>query len=323
MMDVLVSCCACGPRRRFTLGALDAATLTLWPVWGLFPAGQHEEIAGLAADRRFVYLAIRRPPALLLLDRDSFSVLRRHPLPGLDDLHSLCLRDEDLFVVSSGTDEVVCLRMRGPEIASQTVFWRPVAGAPRVDTHHLNGLCRVRGELHVSGFGPRRGGDWASAMGGFIHNVERDERVLSGIAQPHSVTELDDGLAYCESGRSMVHLPGRPPVCGLPGYTRGLCRAGDAVLVGTSLLRIVSRSTGKALRGRRRRVPAGGCSVSRISLRTGQVDLVADLSWHGGEIYDLLPLAALPRGPRDPVTTGGGAAAAVRDLSGTRRTAGG
>jgi hypothetical protein len=244
-MDVLVSYCAHTSQNRFTLGALDASTLTLRAIEGVFGAGADEEIAGLAADEHFVYVAVRRPAGLILLNRRDLRVVQRHALPELNDLHSLGVREHEVFVVSTGTDEVVCLSLRGSRIVSQSVLWRPAGSALRADAHHLNGLCFYRGELHVSGFGKKTGEGWPTAGDGFICNLERGATVVSGLRHPHSLLPLDDGLAYCESGARTVHLPARPPIRDMPGYARGLCRIGDHLLVGASARRLVSRTSGR------------------------------------------------------------------------------
>jgi hypothetical protein len=290
--EVLVSYCARPASGDRTLGALNARTLELRLIEGVFGAAPDEEIAGLAADQDFVYVAARRPAALIILSRPDLRVIQRHPLPELENLHSLCVREDELFVVSTGTDEVVRFLMQGPRIVSNSLFWRPAGSAVRADAHHLNGLCFFQGELHVSGFGEKTGDTWAGSFDGFIRNLERNETVATGLRHPHSLLPLDDGIAYCESGRRTVHLPGRPPIHSLPGYARGLCRVGDHLFVGASSRRLVSRSTGKAVPGPGADGLAEGCSVSRIALRSGSVDLMADLSWHGGEIYDLLPLGS-------------------------------
>jgi hypothetical protein len=290
-VEVLVSYCARPASGHGTLSGLNAASLELRLIAGVFGAGPDEEIAGLAADRDFVYVAARRPAALIILSRPDLRLVRRHALPELENLHSLCVRQDELFLVSTGTDEVVRFRMRGARILSQSLFWRPPGSAVRADARHLNGLCFFQDELHVSGFGEKMGETWAASSDGFIRNLERNETVAAGLRHPHSLLPLDDGLAYCESGRRTVHLPGRSPVHNLPGYARGLCRVGDHLFVGASSRRLVSRSTGKAVPQPDPDGLAERCSVSRIALRSGSVDLMTDLSWHGGEIYDLLPLS--------------------------------
>lgn len=288
--EVLVSYCARPATGHGTLAALNAGSLELRLIEGVFGAAPDEEIAGLAADQDFVYVAVRRPAAVIILSRSDLRVVRRHALPELENLHSLCVREDEVFLVSTGTDEVVRFRMRGARILSESLFWRPAGSAVRADAHHLNGLCFFQGELHVSGFGEKMGDTWAASSNGFIRNLERNETVATGLRHPHSLLPLDDGLAFCESGRRTVHLPGRPPVHSLPGYARGLCRVGDHLFVGASSRRLVSRSTGKAVPQPGPDDLAGRCSVSRIALHSSSVDLMTDLSWHGGEIYDLLPL---------------------------------
>jgi hypothetical protein len=234
---------------------------------------------------------VRRPAAIIVLELPGLRPVHRHELPDFDDLHSLALRGSELFVVSTGTDEVVCLSLRPPHFVCQSVLWRPPDSAERADVHHLNGLCFFRDELHVSGFGKRSGEEWATAVEGFILNLERSSTAVSGIHHPHSLFPLADGIAYCESARLTVHLPSHPAVRSLPGYTRGLCRLGEHLLVGSSARRKISRTTGKPVAAPREAHPRDRCAVTRLSLCTGAVEGAVDLSQHGGEIYDLLSLA--------------------------------
>jgi hypothetical protein len=290
-MPILVSFCVRSDKGRFALGMLQGRTLALQPLPALLQFPQPPELAGLAADSRFVYVAVRSPSGLVVLDRQNLYLLHQHDLPEADDLHSLCVREEQLYVVSTGTDEVLCLQMRGPHIVSQSVVWRPGPSSSHTDTHHLNGLCFSGEDLCVCGFGQRtRRDDWDSACKGFLYNISREEMVSTGLDHPHSPLALENGVACCESGSGSVLVPGRGAIRDLPGYPRGLCRVGEHLFVGTSAFRTVSRSSGKRRLGLGSGIPAARSTVTRINLRTGASDLETDLSWHGGEIYDLLPL---------------------------------
>jgi hypothetical protein len=289
-MEVLASYCGRGAGAAFTLAAVNVQTFSTRSI-ELFPNRPPEDVCGLVAGAQFVYLAVRRPAAIIVLERRGLRPVHRHALPDFNDLHSLALRGRELFVVSTGTDEVVCLSLQPPRIVSQCVLWRPLGSVERSDANHLNGLCFFRDELHVSGFGKRSGNQWATAAEGFILNLDRSVTVATGIHHPHSLLPLDDGIAYCESGRMTVHLPAHPPVHGLPGYTRGLCRSGEHLLVASSTRRRTSRTTGKPVAAPREGHPTDRCAITRVSLRTGAVEGSVDLSRYGGEIYDLLPLA--------------------------------
>src|SRR5262249_47330312 len=159
-----------------------------------------------------------------------------------------------------------------PEIASCSIHWRPDPAWPRMDGHNLNGLCLHRGDLLVSGLGRHHPKGWAGAREGFIYNIDRGMTVAMGLHHPHSILELDCGLAWCESLRNIVHLPGLPPVIDLPGYPRGLCRIGESILVGTSARRKVSRSTGGSVWSTALQNYPGRCTISRIALTSGVLE---------------------------------------------------
>ena len=133
--------------------------------------GPVSESSGVAANDRYIFLAVQilddvKPYFyyesffLLVLDRTDLSLAGLHPLEGCRDVHSICLQDETLYVVSTGTDEVLSLRLRGPEVVAISVFWRPEPNLPAQDAHHLNSISVWNGDLIVSGFGRRSGALW-------------------------------------------------------------------------------------------------------------------------------------------------------------------
>jgi Domain of unknown function (DUF4915) len=210
------------------------------------------------------------------------------------DVHSLWVAREKLYVVSTGTDEVIELHMRGAEVTSERVFWRPISEGPRADVHHLNAIYSWRGDMLVSGIGQNPGEDWGLARDGFVFNITRGEKLASGLHHPHSLMAIDDTIAYCESKKMVVRITGRAYIQHLPGYTRGLCRIGQKLFVGTSLERRVSKSTGKR---KITWVPGGRCTVSRLSVNSFEVEDTIDLTTYGDEIYDMLPIEGTEKWP--------------------------
>jgi hypothetical protein len=151
--------------------------------------------------------------------------------------------------------------------------------------------------LLVAGFGKKTGQLWNSIRDGFVFNITRSEKMVSGILQPHSLAAIGDMLAYCESGRRAVRVIEAAHVQHLPGYTRGLCLAGQKLFVGTSIGRRVSKSTGILNNPNASGVPAGQCTVSSLSLPSFEIEKTIDLSAYGDEIYDLLPIEGTSRWP--------------------------
>lgn len=260
-------------------------------------------VAGLAVSDDYIYAVTQRsnpvgrasgelpgPSYLLIFDRADLSLRTEYRCTSVVDAHSICAVDGELYVVSTGTDEVVRLGLRGAEVVAEETFWRPEPAGPHVDLHHLNAIYRWRGELLVSAFGKKSGSQWSSATDGFIVNLCTGERLASGIYHPHSLLDLDDSLAYCESSTMTTRVLDAERSQRLPGYTRGLCRVGDALLVGTSKGRRVSKST-RALTNRGDPgVLEGRCTVARLSAASFEVQQVVDLEPFGWEVYDLAPV---------------------------------
>jgi len=89
-------------------------------------------VMGAAANDSFVFLAVQiadglRPYFyggsffLLVLNRADLSFATLHPLENLRDVHSNCLHQHRLYLVSTGTDEVIALELDGANIVGQTV----------------------------------------------------------------------------------------------------------------------------------------------------------------------------------------------------------
>lgn len=200
--------------------------------------------------------------------------------------------------MSTGTDAVVRLGLRGPEVVSEEVYWRPSHEGLSSDVHHLNAIHGWGSSLLVSGFGLKAGPQWSSARDGFIVNLSTGERVVTGLCHPHSLAEVDGALAFCESSSMTLRFLGSERRQPLPGYARGLCRVGSQLFAGSSKGRRVSKSTG-ALTTRH---DAGGdleghCSITIFAADTLAVEHVVDLDAYGSELYDLLPVYAAERWP--------------------------
>ncbi len=302
-MDILVSTCNVFPGRP-VLCLVEADTLAVRVVQLPGEAARHSGARGLWASERFVFVAMQEgglsqlnPPALHVFDRETFDLLFTHDFRSTRDVHSIWGSGETMYVASTGTDEVLQLEMRGPEVISETVLWRPEPDGPRADVHHINALCEWRGDLLISAFGKRATKHWSSAVNGFIFNVTRREKVLGNIDNPHSLAVAGDTLFYCESRTRTVRACGNGLVQTLPGYTRGLSVAGGKLYVGTSIPRRVSKSTGQPDPAAPCASVAQQCSLSRLSAEDLRIEASVDLGLYGQEIYDLLPIANTARWP--------------------------
>ena len=305
-MDILVSFCSVFPGRP-ALCLLDAATLAarIVPVPG--EQAKFSGVRGLWLSERYLYLVRQEvtgysSPALFVFDRSNFDLLAEYVFRSTGDVHSIWGSGAILYAVSTGTDEVLQLEMKGPEVVSESVIWRPEPAGPRLDVHHLNAICGWNGDLLVSGFGKKSGVMWTSASNGFIFNITRGEKMGGAINNPHSLAVIGDTITCCESKTRTVRTCSDSRRQQLPGYARGLCAADGKLFAGTSIGRKVSKSTGlidSATVGSG--MPSGQCTVSRLSVSSFEIEQTIDLGLYGSEIYDLLPVEGADNWPTSPV----------------------
>jgi hypothetical protein len=291
MMDILVSFCNVKTPGRPALGLLDY-TKSKFRILSL-PNELPPWISatGLATSKHYVYTVLQVSNKLLIFDRIDLTLVNEYVFRSAADIHSIWLSGDVLYVVSTGTDEVLKLQMQDAEVVSESVFWRPELDGPRKDIHHLNAIYGWRGDLLISGFGKKTDQSWRSATEGFIFNISQGERMVSGIAQPHSLVRVGNTIAYCESPERAVRFAGEERTQQkLPGYARGLCLVNQKLFVGTSIGRRVSKSTGKINNPASPGCAMGKCTISRLSVDNLDIEEIVDLSAYGGEIYDLLPV---------------------------------
>jgi hypothetical protein len=264
-------------------------------------------VSGIALSNRHVFAVTANtagrasrdpagPSGLLVFDRRDLTLLAEHVFSSVFDAHSVLALDGELLVVSTGTDEITRVRLDGPNVVSEEVLWRMDVHGPRADVHHLNAICSRRGEVLVSGFGKKTGHLWSTATAGFIVSVTTGERLAMGIGHPHSLIDVEETLAYCESSTATVRLLGKNRAQQLPGYARGLCRVGDRLLVGTSRGRQTSKSTGLTTRADPG-MPVGCCAVVTLRLPSLDIERVVDLDELAFELYDLQPVSDVAQWP--------------------------
>ena len=195
-----------------------------------------------------------------------------------------------MAVASSGTDEVVWYRYDGNAFTDATVLWS--GGGGDGDRLHVNALAVHGDALLGCAFGPRRSPNdlWSDARGGFVFDLVNGGVVLEHLGHPHSLVSLGDALYLCESSRQIFRSVSGP-IATLDGYTRGAAHLGGArMLVGTSVGRVKSRSSGRMLSPGDDGRPAGTCALHAVGL-DGSVEEMVSLADYGREIYDVLPLS--------------------------------
>ena len=247
---------------------------------------------GIAGDEERIYaLCVSQGMHhLTALARNTLEFLFSQPLPEVKDGHSILAKGEHLYVVSTGTDEVIRYHLAPKGLSDRQVVWR--ASLAGCDTHHVNSISSWEGSVVVSAFGPKFATLWTSALEGYIHDISRDVRIKNGIYHPHSLSVRGDRLYYLESHRKLLcSLDG--PLFSVPGYPRGVCwLSDDLVCIGSNVGRRLSKSTGLIANSADPGEPSGSCGITVGDTKKGRHVKRLDLGWVGGEIYDILAESA-------------------------------
>ena len=259
---------------------------------------QARGITGLAADEKYIYVATQAAKFngengafLLIFTHKKFSFVSSFRFRHAVDIHSMCVHHDRLLVVSSGTDEVIELKIDNGTVASELVFWSARPGENRCDNRHLNAICSTPEGALLCGFGVRSDNLWSSATNGFIFNLDQKQILVSSLEHPHSIIHFGSSIAFCESRKCVVRLWGSDIHQTLPGYTRGLCHTGSFLFAATSVGRRESRSTGQVIEN-----PSafgeqcGGCTINQMAPGTLVILKSSRLNTGIQEIYDMLPI---------------------------------
>jgi hypothetical protein len=286
---ILVSFCNTGRREKTAVMKVDLASERVFPVELGFPHGV-TSCTGLTKDSSHVYALFESDTKhyVAVLQLGSLVPLYYQPLPEVKDGHSILVAEDYLYVVSTGTDEVVRYERVGHGFRDPKVIWR--ASASRDDTHHVNSITQWRGNLVVGAFGPRLGSLWSSASEGYLHDVDRGLCIQSGIYHPHSLSVRAKSFYWCESQRRLFWCFGGP-IASLDGYVRGVCWLSDRnVCLGTSVGRKHSASAALVGNPADPGEPLGRCEVCVLDIVAGRFEKRLDLTCVGHEIYDLLTI---------------------------------
>jgi Domain of unknown function (DUF4915) len=268
------------PARTVMIGAPDEGVAGCVGLWA---EPNHVYCAWAGTDGRSYLSALEQP---------TFDVLDVVPLGGVKDVHSITVLDGFLYLVSTGTDEVRRVPLDRPGARSEVV-WR--ASGATCDTHHVNAIVNAGGRILCSAFGPKAGTRWSTALDGYVVDIQSGEVLCRGIEHPHSLMATSDDVYVAESRRARVRGLAHDRTMNVDGYARGLCRSGKGFVVGVSTGRSRSRSLGTIENAADPGDRAGEAGLSffgdLLPHSPGRVpDDTMDLSQHGPEIYDVLPL---------------------------------
>jgi len=177
----------------------------------------------------------------------AFDLISHYETPEVSDPHSVITIDDQVHVVSTGTDSIENYRVTEEQISYLGRTWENINNcAPtNTDTLHLNAIYQYDGEIFLTGFGPKASELWSSAKDGFVMNISTGEKTLKGIYHPHS-TQVDENknVYYCESSTRSIYRNSTVIHTFPKGYTRGLSVDSETLSVGLSSGRKQSKSTG-------------------------------------------------------------------------------
>lgn len=188
--------------------------------------------------------------------------------------------------------------------------WKPdfISVVGRGDRCHLNGMGAVDGELAYATLCGRSdapmGWREVKSGGGVVMDVRSGAILAEGLSMPHSPRWHDGRLWLLNSGEGELgYLEGDRfvSVAFCPGFARGLCFVGGMAVVGVSLLRANTFSSGLAIKTRlQERGLREFCGLLVIDPATGQTVHWLTITGVVTELYDV---AFLP-GIRNPFTPG-------------------
>jgi hypothetical protein len=197
-------------------------------------------------------------------------------LPSVADPHGLMFRDDRIWVVSSGSNEVVRFDLEGQFPTNATSVYRHDDAEPQ----HFNGIARHGARILVSAFGVAASISREVSNTGYLLDIEHGEMVRQGLDQPHSPVTVGVELLFCESKRSVIWYDDARALQ-LDGYLRGLTVAPDGLIHVAACRPRPPREQLSAERG-----DAEILSVTR----NGVLRSCRALSGVGAEVYDLLSL---------------------------------
>lgn len=223
---------------------------------------------------------------------DALYVPRSVHHVGALAVHDMVFTDHGLVGVNTLFS---CLFQLDPRHSFRPV-WKPpfVSELVPEDRCHLNGIAAVGSEIRYATALGRTdaAGEWrpGKERGGVLMHVPSGEVLLDGLAMPHSPRVYDGILHLLLSSTGelvAVDLAGGGSryevVNRVPGFARGMARAGDYLFVATSLIRKQHTFGDLRIAGRRDLV----CGITILHLPSGAI--VGDLRYVRSceEIYDV------------------------------------
>lgn len=235
---------------------------------------------------------------------DALFVPRSVHFAGSLAIHDMVWTEQGLVGVNTLFS---CLFQLDP-LHSFRPVWRPpfVSALAPEDRCHLNGLAAVDREIRYATALGRTdvAGGWRAdkERGGVLMHVPSGEILLDGLAMPHS-PRVYDGVLYLLLSSTGELVAVEVPRDGegsdlryevvnrVPGFARGMARAGDYLFVGTSLIRKQHTFGDLGIAGRKDLA----CGVTILHLPSGAIVGGLEYLRSCEEIYDVQALPGLKR----------------------------
>src|SRR4030042_6820095 len=248
-MNVVVSFCNQSERVKNKSNLLIIDVFSSRQKWIAHKMGTNG-FTGLAQNKDLMYAVYQSDessgPGIIVIDKKSWKILIHQSLPELKDPHSIAVDNNILFIVSTGTDKVLQYKFdwTRKKVFFEKVLWKPSNSTGTADAHHINSIFMSDNRIYISAFGPKKAEKWSSADDGYIYNVTKNRKEITGIYHPHSVFVKNNSIYYCESSKRNARKNQKELLKLDSGYTRGLYIKGRYLLLGTSSGRKNSKSTG-------------------------------------------------------------------------------
>jgi len=231
-------------------------------------------VAGQSATSKLIYL------------NEHLAYSSDQTLMNVKGVHSLLTVGRQLLAVATGSDSII-------EICGESIctIWRK--NSFKIDSIHLNSLTNDNGRLAVSAFGPKVDGSWRDARCGSAFYLDTEEAIFENLQQPHSLLCSDNELLVCDSSRGRF-LIGNTSHNFEYGYARGLLGIGNKILVGSSISRLYSESTGERVPNPSEPgAPVGSCGIAIYQKANEARSIVSkgfiNLSAYANEIFEIKP----------------------------------
>lgn len=241
-------------------------------------------------DRIFILSQHKKYGVLYILDKKNLNIINHQKLFKVKDPHSCVFYNRSLYIVSSGNNSVIKYILKNDRLSKPTTHYSTNRKNNNTDTVHLNSIIISSSGILISAFGSKTGNLHSTARNGYILNMSSNKKLIFPIYHPHSLYESNQKIFYCESAKSNISHNGTAIVKIKEGYTRGLILTNKTIIVGTSIPRNLSKSTGNKTNSQVHGSNTQCCRIIQIHKRHFIHDdiKIINFSKYFNEIYDLL-----------------------------------